>query len=163
DMEPKNRGYHAAMLTGVAPGTRYLYQLSSGNEFPDPVSRSQPEGVHGPSEVVNPDFEWTDSLWFGLPIEKYIIYELHVGTFTRDGTFDAIIPHLDELSNTGITAIELMPIAQFPGTRNWGYDGVFPFAVQHSYGGSCGLKRLVNACHERGLAVILDVVYNHIG
>jgi maltooligosyltrehalose trehalohydrolase len=163
DMEPKNRGYHAALVTGVAPGTRYLYQLSGGREFPDPVSRSQPEGVHGPSEVVKPDFEWTDGSWFGLPIEKYIIYELHVGTFTREGTFDAIVPHLDELSNTGITAIELMPVAQFPGTRNWGYDGVFPFAVQHSYGGSCGLKRLVNACHQRGLAVILDVVYNHIG
>src|SRR5262249_4273237 len=95
--------------------------------------------------------------------EKYIIYELHVGTFTPEGTFEAVVRYLDELSDTGITAIELMPIAQFPGSRNWGYDGVFPFAVQHSYGGAPGLKRLVNACHQRGLAVILDVVYNHIG
>src|SRR5262245_20833073 len=162
-MEPKKRGYHAAMVSRVAPATRYLYRLANGKEFPDPVSRSQPEGVHGPSEVVNPQFDWTDNSWFGLPVEKYIIYELHVGTFTPEGTFEAVVRYLDELSDTGITAIELMPIAQFAGSRNWGYDGVFPFAVQHSYGGAPGLKRLVNACHQRGLAVILDVVYNHIG
>jgi maltooligosyltrehalose trehalohydrolase len=119
--------------------------------------------VHGPSEVVPSHFEWTDKYWFGLPIENYILYELHVGTFTREGTFDAIIPHISELVDLGITAVELMPVAQFSGARNWGYDGVFPFAVQNSYGGPLGLKRCVNACHEHGLAVVLDVVYNHIG
>jgi maltooligosyltrehalose trehalohydrolase len=162
-MDTKKRGYHVAVASGLAPAARYFYRLTNGKEFPDPVSRSQPEGVHGPSEVVNPQFDWTDNSWFGQPIETYIIYELHVGTFTPEGTFEAVIPYLDELTHTGITAIELMPIAQFPGPRNWGYDGVFPFAVQHSYGGSRGLKRLVNACHKCGLSVILDVVYNHIG
>jgi len=98
-----------------------------------------------------------------LPLEEYIIYELHVGTFTKEGTFDAVIPHLDELKALGITAVELMPVAQFPGNRNWGYDGVYPFAVQGSYGGPLGLRRLVSACHQRGLAVVLDVVYNHLG
>ena len=162
-MQAKEAGYHQATVEGVAPGTRYKYRLANGTEFPDPVSRYQPEGVHGPSEVVDPGFDWEDRHWFGLPIENYIIYELHVGTFTPQGTFDAVVPHLDEIAETGITAIELMPVAQFPGSRNWGYDGVFPFAVQNSYGGPAGLKRLVNACHKRGLAVVLDVVYNHIG
>ncbi|PYS36910.1 MAG: malto-oligosyltrehalose trehalohydrolase, partial [Acidobacteria bacterium] len=162
-MQPRTLGYHTALVQGTPPGTRYLYRLSTGSEFPDPVSRSQPEGVHGPSEVINRQFAWTDAHWFGVPIEHYVIYELHVGTFTSAGTFDAVIPYLDELAGIGITAIELMPVAQFPGARNWGYDGVFPFAVQNSYGGPCGLRKLVNACHERRLAVILDVVYNHIG
>jgi maltooligosyltrehalose trehalohydrolase len=162
-MQAKDAGYHQAIVDSVAPGTRYKYRLANGTELPDPVSRQQPEGVHGPSEVVDPGFGWEDDHWFGLPIENYIIYELHVGTFTPQGTFDAVIPHLDELAEIGITAIELMPVAQFPGCRNWGYDGVFPFAVQNSYGGPAGLKRLVNACHRRGLAVVLDVVYNHIG
>jgi maltooligosyltrehalose trehalohydrolase len=119
--------------------------------------------VHGPSEVVDPHFEWHDDKWFGIPIENYIIYELHVGTFTPEGTFEAVISHLDELAATGFTAIELMPVAQFPGARNWGYDGVYPFAVQDSYGGPAGLKKLVDACHVRGIAAILDVVYNHLG
>ena len=162
-MEPQKLGYHTVVVDGVTPETRYFYRLSNSKEFPDPVSRYQPEGVHGPSEVVNPEFEWTDSHWFGHPIEKYVIYELHVGTFTTDGTFEAVIPRLDELVSYGITAVELMPVAQYPGNRNWGYDGVFPFAVQQSYGGPTGLKKLVNACHARGLAVILDVVYNHLG
>ena len=158
-----NGGYHKITLDDVAPGTRYVYRLSNGTELPDPASRHQPEGVHGPSEVVDPRFEWGDGHWFGLPIENYIIYELHVGTFTPKGTFEAVIPHLDDLAQIGITTIELMPVAQFPGTRNWGYDGVFPFAVQNSYGGPDGLKALINACHQRGLVVVLDVVYNHIG
>src|SRR5215471_4197447 len=162
-MEPKQLGYHTAVLEGVKPGARYKYRLENGKEFPDPVSRYQPEGVHGPSEVIDPSFPWNDDRWFGLPIENYVIYELHVGTFTPEGTFDAVIPHLDELADTGITAIEIMPVAQFPGNRNWGYDGVYPFAVQNSYGGPSGLKKLVDACHARSLAVILDVVYNHIG
>jgi len=162
-MEPKQLGYHTAVLEGLKPGTRYKYRLENGKEFPDPVSRYQPEGVHGPSEVIDPDFPWKDDRWFGLPIENYIIYELHVGTFTPEGTFEAVIPHLDQLKGTGVTAIEIMPVAQFPGNRNWGYDGVYPFAVQNSYGGPSGFKKLVDACHARSLAVILDVVYNHIG
>ncbi len=130
---------------------------------PDPASRFQPGGVHEASEVVSQEFNWTDSSWAGLPIQDFILYELHVGTYTAQGSFGAIHEHLDELTDLGITAIELMPVAQFPGDRNWGYDGVYPFAVQNSYGGPSALKALVNACHERGLAVVLDVVYNHLG
>jgi maltooligosyltrehalose trehalohydrolase len=106
-----------------------------------------------------PDFAWEDRRWCGLGLRDYVIYELHVGTFTPEGTFTAIIPHLEELTELGITPLELMPVAQFPGDRNWGYDGVYPYAVQHSYGGPAGLKRLVNACHRQGLAVVLDVVF----
>ena len=108
-------------------------------------------------------FPWQDRHWFGIPLEDYVIYELHVGAFTPEGTFDAVIPHLDNLKELGVSAVELMPVAQFPGDRNWGYDGVDLFAVQNSYGGPQGLKRLVNACHERQLALVLDVVYNHLG
>lgn len=159
----EGRGYHQAALEGIEPGSLYLYRLDGKAERPDPASRSQPQGVHGPSAVVNPHFAWEDQHWSGLPLEDYIVYELHVGTFTAEGTFEAIIPHLDALKDVGITAVELMPVAQFPGSRNWGYDGVFLFAVQNSYGGPEGLKRLVNACHQKGLAVVLDVVYNHLG
>ncbi len=121
-------------------------------------------GVHGPSEVLAAGhFDWTDSDWRGLPLRDLVFYEIHVGTFTAEGTFDAIIPRLRELTELGITAIELMPVAQFPGQRNWGYDGVFPFSVQNSYGGPLGLRRLVNACHAENLCVALDVVYNHLG
>jgi maltooligosyltrehalose trehalohydrolase len=119
--------------------------------------------VHGPSQVVDPSFPWEDQCWFGLPLKDFIIYELHVGTFTPDGTFDAVIPRLAYLKELGVTAIEIMPVAQFPGSRNWGYDGAFPYAVQQSYGGPAGLKRLVNACHREGLAALMDVVYNHLG
>ena len=162
-MQPKQRGYHHAIVEGIAPGAQYLYRLANGKELPDPVSRYQPQGVHGPSEVVSPHFKWSDHHWFGLPIENYVVYEMHVGAFTSEGTFEAVIPHLEGLADVGITAIELMPVAQFAGTRNWGYDGVYPFAPQNSYGGPYGLKKLVDACHERGLAAVLDVVYNHIG
>jgi len=162
-MEMGERGYHHVIVDGVEPGCLYLYRLDDGRERPDPASRHQPQGVHGPSQVVNPHFEWEDADWRGLPLQDYILYELHVGTFTTEGTFDAITRHLDELRELGITAIELMPVAQFPGTRNWGYDGVYPFAVQDSYGGPEGLQRLVDACHKVGLAVVLDVVYNHLG
>jgi maltooligosyltrehalose trehalohydrolase len=162
-MEPQKLGYHKTVISGLSRGARYRYRLDNDREFPDPVSRYQPEGVHGPSQVVDSRFKWDDVHWAGLPIEKYVIYELHVGTFTEEGTFDAAIPYLQELVDLGITAVELMPIAQFSGTRNWGYDGVFPFAVQNSYGGPTGLKTFVNVCHRLGLAVILDVVYNHIG
>jgi maltooligosyltrehalose trehalohydrolase len=158
-----DRGYFSGVVAGVEPGCRYFYRLNGEQNLPDPASRFQPQGVHGPSQVVDPHFPWDDGQWSGLPLRDYIIYELHVGTFSPEGTFDAIIPHLDELQELGLTALELMPVAQFPGGRNWGYDGVYPFAVQSSYGGPAGLKRLVNACHQRGLAVVLDVVYNHLG
>jgi maltooligosyltrehalose trehalohydrolase len=161
-LQPGARGYHSGVVEAVEPGSRYFYRLN-GKERPDPASRYQPEGVHGPSEVVARDFEWHDAGWFGLALREYIIYELHVGTFTAEGTFDAVIPRLDQLKDLGITAVELMPVAQFPGGRNWGYDGVEPFAAQNTYGGPLGLKRLVNACHRSGLAVIVDVVYNHLG
>ncbi len=119
---------------------------------PDPASHFQPTTVHGPSELTDPAFDWTDLQWFGLALRDYIFYELHVGTATPEGTFEAVIPHLSDLKDLGVTAVELMPGAQFPGGRNWGYDGVYPFAVQNSYGGPTGLKRLVNACHKHGLA-----------
>ncbi|MGQ9571881.1 MAG: malto-oligosyltrehalose trehalohydrolase [Dehalococcoidia bacterium] len=162
-MESGQRGYHHAVVDGVEPGSLYVYRLDEGRDRPDPASRSQPQGVHSPSQVVNTDFAWEDSDWLGLPLQDYVIYELHVGTFTPEGTLDAVTPHLRALRELGVTAIELMPVAQFPGERNWGYDGVYPFAVQDSYGGPAGLRRLVGACHKLGLAVVLDVVYNHLG
>jgi maltooligosyltrehalose trehalohydrolase len=162
-LEAREQGYFEGSLESVGPGTRYLYSLDGKPGMPDPASRFQPEGVHGPSEIVDRRFEWRDAGWTGISLSDYILYELHVGTFTSEGTFDAVIPHLDRLAGLGITAIEVMPVAQFPGGRNWGYDGVYPYAVQDSYGGPAGLKRLVDACHARGLAVVLDVVYNHLG
>lgn len=164
-MEPRDRGYFEATVPDIDAGMRYQYRLDGEKSRPDPASRFQPDGVHQPSAIVDPNmFTWTDQRWKGLPLTDLIIYELHVGTFTQAGTFEAIIPHLSYLKDeVGITAIELMPVAQFPGRRNWGYDGVYPFAVQASYGGPDGMKRLVDACHRVGLAVILDVVYNHLG
>lgn len=164
-MQRDDRGYFEAVVSGTAPRARYRYVLDGVKERPDPASRFQSDGVHGPSVVVDPTaFRWTDIGWGGKALDEFIIYELHVGTFTKDGTFEAIIPHLSYLRETvGITAIELMPVAEFPGRRNWGYDGVYPFAPQSSYGGPDGMKRLVDACHAAGLAVILDVVYNHVG
>ena len=162
ETETIERGYRRAVVEDVDPGATYRFRLD-GEELADPASRFQPE-VHGPSEVVDPgSFEWDDAAWTPPPLAEYVLYELHVGTFTPEGTFEAIVPHLDELADLGVTAVELMPVAQFPGSRNWGYDGVFPYAVQASYGGPEGLARLVNECHRRGLAVVLDVVYNHIG
>jgi maltooligosyltrehalose trehalohydrolase len=162
-LEPRPRGYHEAVVDGAGPGTRYRYVLNGEAEYPDPASRLQPDGVHGPSEVVDPGFEWTDADWRGLPLEALVIYELHTGAFTEEGTFDGVIAQLDGLAALGVTAVEIMPVAHFPGTRNWGYDGVYLYAVHTAYGGPRGLKRLVDACHRRGLAVVLDVVYNHLG
>jgi len=156
-------GQYFQGLVAAAPGDRYWYWLDNTVRRPDPASRSQPDGVHGPSQVADPAFAWSDTEWRGIDLEESIIYELHVGTFTQQGTFDGVISRLDYLCELGITTVELMPVAQFPGERNWGYDGVYPFAPQNSYGGPDGLKRLVDACHSRGLAVILDVVYNHLG
>ena len=156
-------GYHEITIDDCPEGTRYLFALPNGNERPDPASRSQPDGVHAASEVIGADFEWHDQQWKGIALEDYVVYELHVGTFTPEGTFDAIIPRLDELKDLGITALELLPIGQFPGARNWGYDGTYVGAAQNSYGGARALKRLIDACHQRGLAILLDVVYNHLG
>ena len=157
-------GWFAGEVQGIGAGARYRYRLDGGDAFPDPASRSQPDGVHEPSEVVDPSaFRWTDGGWKGVPLEELVVYELHVGTFTPAGTFDAAIDRLDELAALGVTAVEPMPVASFPGERNWGYDGVALFAPQASYGGPEGLRRFVDAAHARGLAVILDVVYNHLG
>jgi maltooligosyltrehalose trehalohydrolase len=157
-------GYFAHSAADVPTGQRYAYRLDGGPERPDPCSRWQPDGVHRPSAVVSPGrFAWTDHDWRGVPREDLVFYELHVGTFTPEGTFDAAIPRLAELQDLGVTAVEIMPVAQFPGDRNWGYDGVHPFAPQDSYGASEGLRRLVDACHAHGLAAVLDVVYNHLG
>jgi maltooligosyltrehalose trehalohydrolase len=162
-MQALPEGYFSLRAPDVVPGARYLYRFEFDEERPDPASRFQPQGVHGPSEIVDSQYPWTDQSWRGLELSNYVFYEVHVGTFTPEGTFDAIIPRLAVLADLGITAIELMPVAQFPGTRNWGYDGVYPFAVQSSYGGPRALKRLVDACHGHGLAAVLDVVYNHLG
>jgi maltooligosyltrehalose trehalohydrolase len=162
-MEEVANGYFQLLMDEVGPGTRYQFLLGEGKLRPDPASRFQPDGVHGPSEVIDPSFAWTDGGWINPPLAQYIFYELHAGLFTAAGTLDAIIPRLPYLKELGITALELMPVAQFPGTRNWGYDGVYPFAVQNSYGGPLALKRLVNQAHREGLAVVLDVVYNHLG
>lgn len=171
-LKPIADGYWQVKVADVYPGTLYRYRLNDQEAFADPASQFQPEGVHGASQVVDHQFQWTDTGWVGVPLESMIFYELHVGTFTPEGTFNAIIPRLPELRELGINAIEIMPIAQFPGDthiepalayRNWGYDGVYPFAVQNSYGSHSDLKRFVNACHENGIAVVLDVVYNHFG
>lgn len=164
-MEATDRHCFGTIVPDVPVGTRYFYQINGERDRPDPYSRFQPDGVHGPSAVVDPNaFAWSDQAWQGIPLDSYILYELHPGTFTREGTFEAIIPHLNYLKqDLGITAVEVMPIAQFPGRRNWGYDGVHLFAPQNSYGGPDGLRRLVDACHAAGLAVVLDVVYNHLG
>jgi maltooligosyltrehalose trehalohydrolase len=157
------RGYFGATVAGVAPGDRYRFVLDRERVLPDPASRAQPDGVHGPSAVVDLAFPWTDADWRPPPWERWVIYELHVGTFTPQGTFAAVAAALPRLVELGVNAIELMPVAQFPGGRNWGYDGVYPFAAHAAYGGAHGLQALVDACHRAGIAVILDVVYTHLG
>ncbi|HET9443431.1 MAG TPA: malto-oligosyltrehalose trehalohydrolase, partial [Acidimicrobiales bacterium] len=165
-MEPvaHRRGWHAVEVAAAGPGIRYAFSLDGGPPRPDPRSASQPEGVHGPSEVVDHGaFAWTDHRWRGIPLAAAAVYELHVGTFTPAGTFDAVIDRLPHLVDLGVDTVELMPVNEFPGRRGWGYDGVDLFAPHHAYGGPDGLRRLVDACHRRGLAVIVDVVYNHLG
>lgn len=158
------RGDFSCITPHLKPGDHYWVELDQQHIVPDPASLLQPEGVSGPSQVFSHGaFHWTDREWKNLPLREYIMYELHVGTFSRDGTFNGIIQRLPYLKQLGITAIELMPVAEFPGSRNWGYDGVFPFAAHHTYGGPRGLQELVNACHGYGIAVVLDVVYNHFG
>ncbi len=166
-LEPVGRGYVHAVVDGMGPGDRYAFRLHRDGHRPveraDPVSRAQPDGVHGPSAVVDEAFPWTDQGFRNPPLWRHVLYELHIGTFTPEGTFDGAIGRLGDLADLGVTAVEVMPIWQFPGERNWGYDGVFHYAVQHSYGGRDGLKRFVDAAHAHGIAVILDVVYNHFG
>jgi maltooligosyltrehalose trehalohydrolase len=162
-MRKDDEGYWHLLLDHVETGTNYFYQPNGLRDLPDPASHFQPDGVHGPSQVTNSKFPWTDSHWQPPAFEHLVMYELHVGTFTSEGTFEAAIEKLDYLVQLGINAIELMPVNQFPGERNWGYDGVYVYAVQHSYGGPEGLKKFVDACHQKGIAVFLDVVYNHIG
>jgi maltooligosyltrehalose trehalohydrolase len=163
-MQRDEQGYWRITAKGIEPGACYFYQLDGNVERPDPASRSQPQGIHGPSQIIDErSFQWTDESWSGIALEDFIIYELHVGTFTPEGTFEAAISRLPRLKELGITAVEIMPVAQYPGDRNWGYDGVYHYAVQNSYGGPDGLKKLVNACHEQGIAAVLDVVYNHLG
>ena len=153
-LHPVGAGWFAGEVEGIGAGARYRYRLDGGGAFPDPASRAQPDGVHEPSEVVDPSaFAWTDGGWRGCRCEELAIYELHVGTFTPEGTFDAATERLDELAALGVTAVEPMPVASFPGARNWGYDGVSLFAPQASYGGPEGLRRFVDAAHARGLAV----------
>lgn len=162
-MQKDEWGYWKTTVPSVEPGTLYFYQLNGDNR-PDPASHFQPKDVHEASSVVDhSQMQWSDANWSGIPLEEMIIYELHVGTFTPEGTFEAIIPRLQDLKELGVNAIEIMPVAQFPGDRNWGYDGVYPFAVQNSYGGPAGLKKLIDAAHQQGISVILDVVYNHFG
>ncbi len=163
-MDREGYGFYTHRRQNVAAGARYAYKLEDGGEYPDPLSRWQPDGVHRPSAVFFPDdHSWSDSNWKGVAREDLVIYELHVGTFTPEGTFDAIVPRLPQLLELGVTAIEILPVAQFAGGRNWGYDGVHPHATQNTYGGPQGLQRLVDAAHRAGMAVLLDVVYNHIG
>lgn len=164
NLEKASHGYWSLKTDQLNPGDLY-WLILDGEKLPDPASLAQPEGVHGPSQAVDLLHYATpeDSNWVNLPLNEYIIYELHTGTFSESGTFEGIIQHLDHLVALGINAVEIMPIASFPGERNWGYDGVFPFAIQQSYGGATGFKALVKACHDRKLAVVLDVVYNHVG
>jgi len=163
-MEPEARGFFGITTARPESGTEYGFQLDGGQPLPDPYSRWQPKGVHGLSAVLDlSSHAWKEGSWLGIDRADLVIYELHVGTFTPEGVFSTIIPRLPDLKDLGITAIELMPVAQFPGSRSWGYDGVLPFAVQDSYGGPEGLIKLIETCHRLGLAVILDVIYNHFG
>jgi 1,4-alpha-glucan branching enzyme/maltooligosyltrehalose trehalohydrolase len=163
-MERLGEGWFEALVAEAVPGTRYRFMIDSESRVPDPASRCQPEDVHGPSEVIDPRaFEWSDDDWRGRSWEEAVFYELHVGTFTPAGGFAAVTERLDYLSDLGVTAVELMPVADTPGRRNWGYDGVYLFAPEAVYGRPEDLKKLVDAAHRRGLMVFLDVVYNHFG
>jgi malto-oligosyltrehalose trehalohydrolase len=163
-MTASGDGWHELVTDHVSAGSRYRFVLPDGTRVPDPASRFQPDDVHGPSELIDPaSWRWSDGAWKPQPWEETVLYELHIGAFTPEGTFRAAIGKLDHLVDLGVTAIEIMPVADFPGTRNWGYDGVFLFAPDSSYGRPEDLKALVEAAHLRGLTVLLDVVYNHFG
>ncbi len=162
-LERERDGYFSAVVAGALAGTRYKFTVSGG-EFPDPASRSQPEGPHGASQVVDPDdYAWGDDGWRGTSRRGQVVYEMHVGTFTREGTWAAAAEQLDELAALGVTLVEMMPIHEFPGAFNWGYDGVDLFAPAHVYGSPDDLRRFVDRAHAAGIGVVLDVVYNHLG
>lgn len=163
EMRPTEDGWYVAEVAKAKSGDLYSFILPDGLEVPDPASRFQPDDVHGPSEVIDPTFEWRHPHWNGRPWEEIVIYELHVGAFTQAGTFLSAIENLDHLQRLGITAIQLMPLSDFPGRYGWGYDGVLPYAPDSIYGRPEDLKMLVNAAHQRGICVFLDVVYNHFG
>ena len=163
-LEAEGSGYFSGFISGARAGSRYRYALDGGEAFPDPASRFQPEGPHGASEVVDPSaFKWTDQKWRGITLPGQVIYEMHIGTFTKEGTWRAAERHLPQLAETGITVLEVMPVAEFPGRFGWGYDGVQLFAPTHLYGAPDDFRRFVDRAHSLGLGVILDVVYNHIG
>ena len=163
-MVPRENGWWVTQEVDLPFGARYGFSLDGGPVRPDPRSMSQPDGVLGLSEILDVDaHSWLDASWRGVPLPGLVLYELHVGTFSEPGTFDGAIGHLPHLVDLGVGAIEIMPVAEFSGARGWGYDGVDLFAPHHAYGGPAGLKRLVDACHSAGLAVVLDVVYNHLG
>ena len=163
-LRPRGDGWFELALADAKPGTRYAFRIDGDLSVPDPASRANPEGAHAPSMVIDPRaYDWRDAEWRGRPWEEAVIYELHIGTLTDEGTFTAAIDRLDDLVELGVTALEIMPVAAFPGTRNWGYDGVLPFAPAAAYGTPDDLKRLVDAAHGRGLMVLMDVVYNHFG
>ena len=163
-LERREQGWFEILTDATGPGDQYSFRINGGQEVPDPASRFQPRDIHGPSEVINPRaFDWQDDGWQGRRWEEAVIYELHVGAFSPSGTFSAVADRLDYLADLGISALELMPVADFPGQRNWGYDGVFPFAPDSTYGRPEDLKRLVQGAHAREMMVLLDVVYNHFG
>jgi maltooligosyltrehalose trehalohydrolase len=163
DLSPEGRGYWSTRVSARA-GDDYMFVVDGARRVPDPASRHQPTGVHGPSRIVDPSkFSWSDEGFGGIPLRDAVLYELHVGTFTADGTFDAAIARLGDLARVGVTTVELMPVAAFPGDRNWGYDGVGLFAPHEAYGGPDAMRRFVDAAHAHGLGVCLDVVYNHFG
>ena len=163
-LDPNGQGYFRARVHDIGHDSLYFLRLDKKVHRGDPASRFQPEGVFGPSSIVDTSaFSWDDQEWRGIELKDYVLFELHTGVYTPSGTFDELRERIAYLKALGVTAIEIMPVAQFSGTRNWGYDGVFPFAVQNSYGGPQGLQQFINACHCEGLAVVLDVVYNHLG
>src|SRR5690242_12831827 len=164
ELSAERNGYFSATVEAVRPGALYRYRLDERGPYPDPCSRFQPEGPHGPSQVIDANaFAWSDGAWPGVQMKGQVIYEMHIGTFTREGTFDAAASQLAQLKALGVTVLEVMPIAEFPGRWNWGYDGVNLYAPFHGYGDAEAFKRFVDAAHAQGLAVILDVIYNHVG
>src|ERR1700681_30697 len=164
-LEPRSEGWFERTVGDAGAGARYSFTFPDREvHVPDPASRFQPDGVHAPSMVIDPRaYRWRETGWRGRPWHETIVYELHVGTFTPGGTYAAAAERLDEVAGLGVTAIELMPLAQPAGSRNWGYDGVLPFAPQHAYGTPDELKAFVDAAHAHGISVLLDVVYNHFG